>query len=94
MIERQESTREARSARNEREHVKDLLRLAEISLRKLSRESGLCETTLCCALWRTNYVRGERIIAKALGMKPEKLWPSRYQAGRRRSTGNRKGARR
>ncbi len=48
-----------------------------ISVRQLSRESGLGENTLANAL-RSPWPKGERIIANAIGMKPEDIWPSRY----------------
>lgn len=47
------------------------------SLRELARQAGLGETTLYTALDRP-YPRAECIIADALGMMPEDIWPQRY----------------
>lgn len=47
------------------------------SLASLGRENGLSSTTLKNALDKP-YPRAERIIAGAIGKKPEELWPSRY----------------
>ncbi|EKH9212848.1 transcriptional regulator [Vibrio parahaemolyticus] len=48
-----------------------------LTLKGLSLDSGLAPTTLSNALCRP-WPKGERIIAQALGMKPEEIWPSRY----------------
>lgn len=48
------------------------------SLRKLSREAGLSENTLRNALDR-KWPKGEKIIAEAIGVAPETIWPSRYK---------------
>ena len=47
------------------------------SLRELSRQNGLSEGTLKSALDRP-YLKAEGIIAKAIGMTPETIWPERY----------------
>ena len=47
------------------------------SLRRLSAAQGLHPQTLTAALARP-YPKGELVIATTLGMKPEKIWPSRY----------------
>ena len=47
------------------------------SLRSLSLEAGLAQDTLRNALER-KWPKGERIIAHALGIPPEIIWPSRY----------------
>lgn len=49
------------------------------SLRKLSREAGLSENTLRNALDR-KWPKGEKIIADAIGIAPEIIWPSRYKS--------------
>lgn len=49
-----------------------------ISMSALSRENGLASTTLANALDRP-WPKGERIIAKALGLTPAEVWPSRYE---------------
>lgn len=47
------------------------------SLRALSLQNGLSEGTLKSALDRP-YRNAERIIASAIGMEPETIWPQRY----------------
>ena len=49
------------------------------SLRALSMEAGLSTNTLRSAL-AAPYLKGERIIAAAIGVKPEEIWPERYAA--------------
>ncbi|WP_071995039.1 helix-turn-helix domain-containing protein [Erwinia mallotivora] len=46
------------------------------SVLRLSRESGLAESTLGNALYR-HWLKGEIIIAVALGGIPSDIWPSR-----------------
>ena len=48
------------------------------SLSALSRQAGLASSTLANALTRRS-PKGERLIAEALGIKPEQIWPSRYR---------------
>lgn len=48
-----------------------------ISLRQLSVDHGFAPNTLGNATKRP-YPKAEAIIAKALGVKPETIWPSRY----------------
>ncbi|EAO2685997.1 transcriptional regulator [Salmonella enterica] len=48
------------------------------SLSALSRQTGLASSTLANALTR-RWPKGERLIAEALGVAPEKIWPSRYR---------------
>jgi len=43
----------------------------------LSRANGLASTTLSNAV-RFPWPKGERIIATALGLEPQDIWPSRY----------------
>ena len=47
------------------------------SLRALSIEAGLSPNTLRSAL-TAPYLKGERIIAAAIGVEPEEIWPERY----------------
>ncbi|MBA3110327.1 transcriptional regulator [Salmonella enterica] len=47
------------------------------SLSAVSRQSGLASSTLANALNR-RWPKGERLIADALGVAPEQIWPSRY----------------
>ncbi|EBU8372670.1 transcriptional regulator [Salmonella enterica subsp. enterica] len=54
------------------------LRKRGSSLAALSRKSGLASSTLANALIR-HWPKGERLIAEALGIAPEQIWPSRYR---------------
>ncbi|EOW2077621.1 transcriptional regulator [Vibrio mimicus] len=47
------------------------------TVKDLSIKSGLAPTTLSNALNRP-WPKGEKIIAKALGVNPSDIWPSRY----------------
>lgn len=47
------------------------------SLAAVSRQAGLASSTLANALIR-HWPKGERLIAEALGIAPEQIWPSRY----------------
>ncbi|MCI4224848.1 transcriptional regulator [Dickeya dianthicola] len=53
------------------------LRKKGTSLSAVSREAGLSSSTLANALYRP-WPKGEWLIANALGIKPEEIWPSRY----------------
>ncbi len=46
-------------------------------VRTFPRESGLSPGTLSNALTRP-WPKGEMIIAKAIGISPEEIWPSRF----------------
>lgn len=48
------------------------------SLSALSRQAGLAFSTLANALTR-RWPKGERLIAEALDVAPENIWPSRYR---------------
>ena len=48
-----------------------------LTLSQLSRHHGLAARTLNNAFER-RYPRAERLIAQALDMNPEDIWPSRY----------------
>lgn len=47
------------------------------NLRTVSRGAGLAQDTLRNALVRP-WPKGERLIADAIGVDPESIWPSRY----------------
>jgi Ner family transcriptional regulator len=47
------------------------------SLRQLSVQNGFAERTLNGALERP-YLKAEKIIAQAIGLAPESIWPERY----------------
>ena len=48
-----------------------------MSLAAVSRNAGLASSTLANALTR-HWPKGERLIAEALDVAPENIWPSRY----------------
>lgn len=48
------------------------------SLAELSRVSGLSSSTLANALMRP-WTKGEEIIAEAIGVKAQEIWPTRYK---------------
>jgi Ner family transcriptional regulator len=52
-------------------------RCRQTSLSALSRQAGLASSMLANALTR-RWPKGERLIAEALGVAPEKIRPSRY----------------
>jgi Ner family transcriptional regulator len=54
------------------------LKKRNLSVRQLSRNAELSENTLANAL-RSPWPKGERIIAEAIGLTPQEIWPSRYQ---------------
>ncbi|MCW4628248.1 MULTISPECIES: helix-turn-helix domain-containing protein [Marinomonas] len=55
------------------------LKKRNLSVRQLSRDANLAENTLANAL-RSPWPKGEKIIADAIGVTPQDIWPSRYQA--------------
>ena len=55
------------------------LRKKNWSLRQLALAQGLHRGTLAKAL-RHPYPRAEHLIASALGLQPEQIWPERYDA--------------
>lgn len=61
------------------------------SLRKLSMHHGYYPTLLTKAL-RSSYPRAERLVADAIGVPPEEIWPERY--ARRAQDTTRRGRRR
>lgn len=61
-----------------KEDIKAALRKRGYTLRGLSFANGyLCADTVNQALFKS-FPKAERIIADALGMQPEEIWPSRY----------------
>ena len=48
------------------------------SLRRLSRSNGYSAKSLGLAL-RKPWLRAEKIIADAIGVNPEQIWPDRYR---------------
>lgn len=60
-----------------RADIKAALEKKGLNLTKLSLKAGLSEATLR-NVFRVKYPKAERIIAKAIGVSPETIWPSRY----------------
>lgn len=58
--------------------IKCALAKLGLNLADLSRRNGLAPITVGKAL-QFPYPKGERIIAEAIGVPPETIWPSRYQ---------------
>ena len=61
--------------------IKAALEKAGWSLRRLAISHGYHPSMLIQAL-RRPYLNAERLIADALGLKPEAIWPSRYDQRR------------
>lgn len=55
------------------------LRMAGWSMRRLGMTHGYSPTSLKNVLV-TRWPKAERIVAEAIGVSPETIWPSRYQA--------------
>ncbi|MCT7059834.1 transcriptional regulator, partial [Salmonella enterica] len=60
-----------------RADIKSALEKRGITLRDLSRQAGLSPDSLRNVFTRS-WPRAERIIADALGITPQEIWPSRY----------------
>lgn len=60
-----------------RADIKAALEKAGWSLSRLSTHHGFCTGALKHALYKP-YVNGERLIAAAIGVTPQTIWPSRY----------------
>jgi Ner family transcriptional regulator len=61
------------------EDVKAAVRKSGTTISQLSRDNGLAESTLR-NVFRSHWPKGERIIAAALGMEPQNIWPTRYSS--------------
>ncbi|ATA27133.1 transcriptional regulator [Brenneria goodwinii] len=60
-----------------RADVLSALKKRGTSLAQVSRSAGLNSRTLGNAFYRP-YPKAEQLIAEALGVQPEEIWPSRY----------------
>lgn len=67
-----------------REDILAAIRKKKKSMAALSREFGFSSGTLINTLNRP-WLRGEHIIAGAIGVKAEEIWPSRYQLRKHKS---------
>lgn len=68
-----------------REEIKCAIRLKGYSIAALSRANGLAGGTLANALIRP-WPKGEQIIAHAIGIAPEEIWPTRYKLRREKES--------
>lgn len=66
------------------EDIKAALRKAGTSLSQLARRNGGTPQALSAAL-RLPMPKWERVIAGALGLRPDEIWPSRYAERARRA---------
>ncbi|EGU33017.1 helix-turn-helix domain-containing protein [Vibrio scophthalmi] len=57
--------------------IKAELEKKGLNMTELSRTAGLAEGTLR-NVFRVRYPKAQKIIAGALGVSPETIWPSRY----------------
>ncbi len=57
--------------------IKHALEKKGLTFAQVERDAGLGASTLSNARYRP-YPNAQRIIAKALGVKPQVIWPSRY----------------
>lgn len=62
----------------DKSNVKAALERLEISMADLARAHNIAPSTLR-NVWRIPYLKGEEIIANAIGVRPEAIWPERYQ---------------
>lgn len=62
------------------EDIKAALRKRGMTLAALARTAGFSKQVLSMCLGGRASERGDKIIAKALGLKPHQIWPSRYRA--------------
>lgn len=66
--------------------IKAAIEKAGWSLRRLSKHQGMAAASLSMALHRP-WPRAERIIADAVGIAPQTIWPSRYEPNGRPKQG-------
>jgi Ner family transcriptional regulator len=62
-----------------RADIKSALEKKGLSLGRLSLKHGYARNSLSLAL-STPWPKAEKLIAAALGFKPQRIWPSRYHA--------------
>jgi Ner family transcriptional regulator len=61
--------------------VKAALEMAGTNLSRLAKHHGYAHIN---EVLNRPWVAAERVVAKALGMRPEEIWPSRYERSRDR----------
>ncbi len=66
------------------------LRKAGWTLRKLSIRHGYAQPTTVSYAIHKPWPKGERLIAEAIGVRPEEIWPSRYAARKEKSNRRRR----
>lgn len=62
--------------------IKAALHKRDITLKGLTLANGYRSVDAVAQALHRPYPKAERIIARALGIKPETIWPSRYTAKR------------
>lgn len=62
--------------------VKAALEMAGTNLTRLAKQHGYAHIN---EVLNRPWVAAERVVARALGRKPEEIWPSRYQRSRNRA---------
>lgn len=62
--------------------VKAALEMSGTNLRQLAREHGYVHIN---EVLNRPWLAAERLVANALGRKPDEIWPSRYQRSRTRA---------
>lgn len=61
------------------EDIKAAVRKRGQTLAGIARMSGVAKQTLSACLASRASERGDRVIAKFLGLNPQEIWPSRYR---------------
>jgi len=62
-----------------KEDIKAAVRKSGTTLRALARANGYRSVDVTAQALQHPYPKMERIIAAAIGVKPETIWPSRYK---------------
>lgn len=75
-----DNTERPKEARLLREWVKYQLRLQGITFTALAKSHGGRKDMPCRAFTLDTLPKWERVVAAAMNMKPEELWPARYAA--------------
>ena len=73
-----------------KEDIKAAIHKAGFTFKGLSLANGYRSVDACHQALHRPYPKTERIIAAALGVQPEEIWPSRYQFRPKSSTAPKK----
>ncbi len=66
------------------EDIKAAIRKQGITLAELAASAGVSKQAVSAALDRRSSERVDQLIADFIGLKPHQIWPSRYNAKRKR----------